>query len=92
MYYIVYYEILPSNVIGVEYFVDIYYSRGMYLLTYFTVLKNEFIYEKWGSNKIYMEKSVFNLSASNRVRTIRNSRVEKIIFIFEHIFEKKIIE
>ena len=33
-----------------------------------------------------------NLSASNRVRTIRNSRVEKIIFIFEHIFEKKIIE
>ena len=39
-----------------------------------------------------MEKSVFNLSASNRVRTIRNSRVEKIISIFEHIFEKKIIE
>ena len=28
------YEILPSNVIGVEYFVDIYYSRGIYLSMY----------------------------------------------------------
>ena len=90
MYYIVYYEILPSNVIGVEYFVDIYYSRGMYLHISLCSKMNLFMKNEDQIKSTWtMEKSVFYLSASNRVRTLRNSRVEKIIFIFEHIFEKK---
>ena len=56
------------------------------------MLKNEFIFMKNEDQiKSTWKRVFFNLPASNRVRTIRNSRVEKKTFFFNIFLKKKLL-